>query len=730
MNQTIAEPAANSPPPSNFRQRALHIVTLCGFAFTQPVLFALMKQTVFLHDEQIGWPEVAVLLTLLLLILPAVAVGLDVICGRLSRRTRGFGRKFVFAGLTTIIMLSLVRPALGITWIAILGFGGLVSLIVSIPCSWLLARMYEKQAWVRSWMTFASVGLLMFPTVFLWQFHTLRNVETRIESGIPVAHRVPVILVVFDELSGITLMNEQMELDSDRFPQFARLAQRSTWYRNATTVHPRTQIAVPAILSGQYPTQDLPPLESQYPGNLLQLIESTKAFDMAVFEAATRLCPMSVGRSPLTDKSFSEKAITLIHTLSAVYPRLIFANDVPAWFPKIPMAWFGFTRRDRSENSDPATTTEGLFNYFSTASRDRQFVHFLNCVRSSESPRFVFYHTVFPHFPWSYLPTGEQYEIESAAPAFPAGASGELGEDWRDDPNIILRNEFRYRLQVGFTDRMIGQLLDRLEETELLDRCLLIVMADHGVSFRSGHSRRLPDNDTLAEILSIPLFIKLPGQTEGRTDDRNVESVDILPTITEVLGIELPHPVDGIPVSSESSHLRKTVFLDSKMTIVEPAFPQRKAALERQARVFGQSALTSAPAATAVRPEWHGRAVNEFATDTRPIRYLKVDPLKSTFLEEQPNHANFVNCFVTGRIPPKNLPAIPSTVVLALDGIIIDTQRTYPVDRRTHGFEFLLSKPVTGDNKVEVFIAELKENDVRFRLLVDEPAYHEFIMDE
>ena len=39
--------------------------------------------------------------------------------------------------------------------------------------------------------------------------------------------------------------------------------------------------------------------------------------------------------------------------------------------------------------------------------------------------------------------------------------------------------------------------------------------------------------------MSVPLFIKLPGQTEGRIDDRNVESVDILPTIADVLGISI-----------------------------------------------------------------------------------------------------------------------------------------------------------------------------------------------
>ena len=111
----------------------------------------------------------------------------------------------------------------------------------------------------------------------------------------------------------------------------------------------------------------------------------------------------------------------------------------------------------------------------------------------------------------------------------------------------MIRNEFRYRQQVGYVDRFIGQVLDRLKESDLFDRCLLIVTADHGVSFHPGHSRRLPDADNLSDILSVPLFVKLPGQLNGTTDDRNIESVDLLPTVAEVIGVRLVEPIDVNP---------------------------------------------------------------------------------------------------------------------------------------------------------------------------------------
>jgi hypothetical protein len=254
------------------------------------------------------------------------------------------------------------------------------------------------------------VGLLLFPGSFVWQFHSIRTIEVSIEEGIPVKNPIPVVMVVFDEFCGTTLLNDQTEIDAARFPQFARLASRSTFYRNATTVHPRTQVAVPAILSGRFPRTDLSPLESQYPGNLLQVIEATKKYEMAVFEAATRLCPISVGRPPEPARSTPQKCIDFVHTLSTVYPRLILSRDVPTWLPAIPKSWFGMPLQFQDYTLNVSKATEGNFNYFSTANRKQQFEHFLNCVRMSDRPRFVFYHTVFPHFPWGFLPSGQQYE--------------------------------------------------------------------------------------------------------------------------------------------------------------------------------------------------------------------------------------------------------------------------------------------------------------------------------
>jgi arylsulfatase A-like enzyme len=42
-----------------------------------------------------------------------------------------------------------------------------------------------------------------------------------------------------------------------------------------------------------------------------------------------------------------------------------------------------------------------------------------------------------------------------------------------------------------------------------------------------------------------PLVVKLPGQTNGAVDDRAAETIDIVPTIADELGVDVPWNMDG-----------------------------------------------------------------------------------------------------------------------------------------------------------------------------------------
>lgn len=57
----------------------------------------------------------------------------------------------------------------------------------------------------------------------------------------------------------------------------------------------------------------------------------------------------------------------------------------------------------------------------------------------------------------------------------------------------------------------------------------------------------------LHQVLWVPLLVKTPGEAEGEVIDDNVESVDVLPTIAELLGVDLPWEVDGVSASKAAA---------------------------------------------------------------------------------------------------------------------------------------------------------------------------------
>ena len=63
----------------------------------------------------------------------------------------------------------------------------------------------------------------------------------------------PVVVLVFDEFPLDTLLRPDGSIDAERYPNFARLAETSTWFPNAHTVYDSTFKAVPAILDSKLP---------------------------------------------------------------------------------------------------------------------------------------------------------------------------------------------------------------------------------------------------------------------------------------------------------------------------------------------------------------------------------------------------------------------------------------------------------------------------------------------
>ncbi len=94
-------------------------------------------------------------------------------------------------------------------------------------------------------------------------------------------------------------------------------------------------------------------------------------------------------------------------------------------------------------------------------------------------------------------------------------------------------------MQVGYVDRILGKILDRMDATGLSRQALLVVTADHGAAFEPDVHRRVPDAPIVGDIAYVPLFISVPGHASN-IDNRPAELADVIPTIADVLQAKAP----------------------------------------------------------------------------------------------------------------------------------------------------------------------------------------------
>ena len=154
----------------------------------------------------------------------------------------------------------------------------------------------------------------------------------------------------------------------------------------------------------------------------------------------------------------------------------------------------------------------------------------------SELPRLHYLHTLLPHVPWRFRPDGSTY-ADIALPGY--------FSEWNEDPAIAHFGQQRHLLQLGLLDRLLGEYLDRLEAIGDFDRAIVIVTADHGISFVPGERSRGIGEANAAGIANVPLLYKEPGQRVGTVQSQPVELIDVVPTVAAQLGLDPPWRFDG-----------------------------------------------------------------------------------------------------------------------------------------------------------------------------------------
>jgi hypothetical protein len=260
---------------------------------------------------------------------------------------------------------------------------------------------------------------------------------------------------------------------------------------------------------------------------------------------------------------------------------------------------------------------------------------------------------------------------------------------------------------------LLGDMLGELKDRGIFDDSLVVVAADHGISFEADTSaRKLRDGspEGLDGLAYAPLLIKAPGQTTGSIDDSSVMSIDVVPTIADALGIDLPFDTQGFAAGSEELAARgdERFFFDLEGPMGSEKdlrgivrfdgaqyFPS--AADRRIGPITDRADPTAGLYARLAMPDVLGRPFDEFGV--RSGGQAELQPLADL----RSGSKRLPPGIVTGRVtsPTTNGSASGDTVVLAVNGTIVAASPLFDLQGEPNTFVMLLPPGVlTRDNEI------------------------------
>ncbi len=148
-------------------------------------------------------------------------------------------------------------------------------------------------------------------------------------------------------------------------------------------------------------------------------------------------------------------------------------------------------------------------------------------LHASEQPWLLYLHYMDPHEP--YHARDPWYDHERATP----------------EPSV--ENDFlAYDSEIAYLDAHLRELFERID---LRQEAIVVFTSDHGEEFGehggTGHANKLYN-----ELVSIPLFIRMPGAPQPARVSGAVSHVDLLPTLAELTGARPLALSDGVSLAS------------------------------------------------------------------------------------------------------------------------------------------------------------------------------------
>ncbi|MGY9075102.1 MAG: sulfatase family protein [Acidimicrobiales bacterium] len=162
----------------------------------------------------------------------------------------------------------------------------------------------------------------------------------------------------------------------------------------------------------------------------------------------------------------------------------------------------------------------------------------------SEDPFLLFLSPHPPHYtPFEFAPA-DCYEGLPDVLELPDN----VGSRWAAESREMYRH---YLAMIRAVDKMVGRVLDHLDQTGLADNTIVLLASDHGTQGGAHDVHPWQKKHSYEESIHIPGVVRYPGVIEpGTVSDELFGMPDFFPTLCGLAGVPVPRSVEGHDLSA------------------------------------------------------------------------------------------------------------------------------------------------------------------------------------
>jgi len=178
--------------------------------------------------------------------------------------------------------------------------------------------------------------------------------------------------------------------------------------------------------------------------------------------------------------------------------------------------------------------------------------------RKSEAPFLLWLHYVNPHAPYTppapydraFMDKGAQSTKRlPVVPGFHGGIPKQWAVEGQDRLGYYVA---QYDGEIAAVDQEVGQVIDAVAAAGLTGKTLVVLTSDHGESLGEHEYYFDHGEDLFEPSMAIPLIVALPGAAAGVRSRALASTLDLVPTVLDLLKVSYPPDLAGVSLLAEA----------------------------------------------------------------------------------------------------------------------------------------------------------------------------------